>query len=144
MKIQKRIFSIFVIGFLLGLVSCSRNEDNPVPQTYVDFYVYLNEPSNIKLNSPGGWVYFSGGSKGIVVYRLDIDHFKAFDRNCTYNSSLANAQVSVDSSGLFLADNSCGSKFVIIDGSVNNGPATVPLRQYIADYDGVGIVHVHN
>ena len=68
----------------------------------------------------------------------------AYDRNCTYNPGDANAVVSVDSSGLMALDASCGSRFVLIDGSVNQGPATIGLKHYHADYDGLSSVHVYN
>ena len=143
-----KICSIAAIGLFSACLflplACSKNNDNPVPSVYVDFNIYLNQPSSAALNAVGGWLYFTGGVRGIVVYRLNIDQFMAYDRNCTYNPSLANAIVSVDSSGLMVSDSTCGSRFVLIDGSVNHGPATVGLRQYHADFDGLNTVHVYS
>ena len=142
--IYSRGFAFFLGLLLFFLTDCTKNNENPVPTVYVDFTIYLSQPAYTNLNAVGGWVYLTGGARGIIVYRLSIDTFKAYDRNCTYNPSDADARVSVDSSGLFAVDASCGSKFVLIDGSVNHGPATVSLRQYNASYDGVNSVHVYN
>jgi hypothetical protein len=134
-----------VVGLLLLTCDgCSSKTDNPVPVVAVDFTLYLNQPGFSALSAVGGWVYVTGGSRGIIVYHLNVDTFMAFDRNCTYNPTAADARVSVDNTGLFAADTSCGSKFVLIDGSVSQGPATIGLRQYHADYDGLNAVHVYN
>jgi len=143
-KFYSGLFACLLTAGLFLFTDCSKNNDNPVPSVYVDFNIYLNQPSSTNLNAVGGWMYATGGSRGIIIYRLSIDTFMAFDRNCTYNASSASAVVSVDASGLFAADSSCGSKFVLIDGSVNNGPATVNLRKYNAVFDGVSTVHVYN
>ena len=138
---------VAVVVMAVGVMccdGCSSKTDNPVPSVAVDFTLYLNQPGFNALNAVGGWVYVTGGSRGIIVYRLNIDTFMAFDRNCTYNPASSNARVSVDNTGLFAVDTSCGSKFVLIDGSVSQGPATIGLRQYHADYDGLNSVHVYN
>ena len=143
-KYYSRLFTCFLAVTLFLFTDCGKDSDNPVPSVYVDFTLYLSQPSNSNLNAVGGWIYTTGGARGIIVYRLSIDTFMAFDRNCTYNSDAASAVVAVESNGLFAADSSCGSKFVLIDGSVNQGPATVGLRHYHADYDGVNSVHIYN
>jgi len=143
-KYYSGIFSCFLVSMLFFFTNCNKDPENPVPSVYVDFVLYLNQPSNTNLNAVGGWIYTTGGSRGIIVYRLSMDTFMAYDRNCTYNPDQASAVVSVESSGLFASDTSCGSKFVLIDGSVNHGPATVNLRQYHADYDGLNSVHIYN
>ena len=140
---RKYIYLLVAVSSLL-LFRCSNKKENPVPEVYVDFHIYLNQPDFNALNSVGGWVYVSGGSRGILVYRLDLSTCVALDRNCTYNSTAANAIVTVDSTGLYARDTSCGSRFVLIDGSVSQGPATIGLRQYKADFDGFQTVHVHN
>jgi hypothetical protein len=145
---NSKICSILAVALFSAAIllpaGCSKSTDNPVPSVYVDFTIYLSQPSNASLNAVGGWNYYTGGARGIIVYRLNIDTFMAFDRNCTYNPNLASAVVSVDSSGLMASDASCGSRFVLIDGSVSQGPATIGLRQYHADFDGLNTVHVYS
>ena len=143
-KFYSRLFTCFLAASLFLFTDCGKDSDNPVPSVYVDITLYLSQPSNSALNAVGGYVYVTGGARGIIVYRLSIDTFMAYDRNCTYNSDAASAVVEVESNGLFAADSSCGSKFVLIDGSVDQGPATVGLRRYNAVYDGVNSVHIYN
>jgi nitrite reductase/ring-hydroxylating ferredoxin subunit len=141
---MNRIF--FRALLVLLFFSCKKNNDTQVPNVSVDFNVYLNEPSNSALNSVGNWVYISGqGVKGIIIYHRSIDEFVAYDRACPHDYYSKSASVSVDASNVFAVDSVyCGSKFNLLDGSVENGPATRPLKQYATDYDGTSIVHVHN
>jgi nitrite reductase/ring-hydroxylating ferredoxin subunit len=136
---------ILILFFLLTIPACKKEDNSQIPIVPVDFYVYLNQPSNINLNAVGGSVYFNFGYRGIVVYRSGPSTFVAIERTCSYLPNEGTSQVSIDSTGLFLVDASCGSKFSMLDGSVSNGPATLPLRLYATDYDNVnGVVHVSN
>jgi nitrite reductase/ring-hydroxylating ferredoxin subunit len=77
--------AIFIILLFSGLISCT-TDNVLLPDILVDEYVYLNNPSNINLQAPGGWAYVSGGIKGIIVYRVSIDQFKAYERSCPHIS----------------------------------------------------------
>ena len=111
---------------------------------YVNFYVNTTDPGFIDLNGVGGWVYVTGGSKGIIIYRKSVTEFMAFDRHCPYHPSDACSRCEVDTTNnLFVFDNCCGSKFLITDGSVQQGPAYVPLKSYYTSFDGL-ILHVYN
>jgi nitrite reductase/ring-hydroxylating ferredoxin subunit len=144
MKLLKIIF-ITVISF--SVFSCKKDStQTDIPNTLVDYYIYLTQPQFSSLNTVGNWMYVSAGVRGIVVYHRAPDEFIALERNCTWQSGNSNAIVSIDtSSSLFLKDISCGSKFYITDGSVANGPATVPLKQYHATYNASAMtVHIYN
>ncbi len=133
------------IALLISLIfSCKKEDDNQIPNVLVDFTVYITDPQFSALNTVSNWVYVSGGVKGIVIYRASQSDFFAIERNCSYQPANG-TQVSVDSTGIFLRDASCGSKFYMTDGgSVANGPATRPLKRYNASYDGTSAVHVYN
>lgn len=120
-----------------------RKSDDVVPNVYVDIYVYTSDPAFVNLNVPGGWVYITGGAKGIIIYRKSTTDFMAYERNCTYNPSEACARVEVDSSNVLAVDKCCGSQFSIIDGSVVKTPATMPLKQYQTSFDG-NVLHIYN
>lgn len=126
-----------VLIFLLVplLVTCKR-EQQVVPNVPVNIVLYLNDPQNISLTTIGGWQYVSGGNRGIVVHRKSQTEFIAFDRTCPYKPDETNSQVSVDSSNVLLEDRSCGSKFLLSDGSAIQSPAIVPLRTYTTSFDG--------
>jgi nitrite reductase/ring-hydroxylating ferredoxin subunit len=140
-KLQYLIFSLFVIVFLF--FSCKKQNKNPIPETYVSFYLNISSTIYLNLASVGGWENITGGYKGIVIYRKSSEEFVAFERACPHDWEIDSAYVSVNSSGLILQCKSCGSEFLILDGSVVKDPATLPLKQYKADFDGQ-MLHVYN
>lgn len=146
MKKIVRIFFLLIV--LISAVSACKKDSsqNDVPNVQVDFNIYLSEPSNVNLNSLNQSVYFSYGVKGIVVSRTGPESFVALERNCTYQPNNSSAVVSIDTSATsFLKDSSCGSRFYLSDGSVANGPSTVPLKQYHTFYNASNLtVHVYN
>ena len=122
--------------------SCETNT-NYIPNVPVDIYIYPNLPSYIALNTIGGWIYISGGSRGIIVYRKTLDTFVALDRNCSFDPSEDCATVEVDPSNIFATDTCCGSQFLLLDGQVTNAPAVFPLKQYNTYFDG-NLLHIYN
>jgi len=136
---------ILVISGVLISFSCKKNDQSGVPAVSVDFNVYLSEPSNNALNSVGNWVYISGhGIKGVIVYRQTLEQFTAYDRACPYDFDVAASHIDVDSVNTIFVDKNCGSKFNLLNGQVAQGPATNPMKQYAAEYDGTNIVRIHN
>lgn len=139
---------LFIILLLLVSISlilgCKKDKTNTFPSIYVNFYIDPNSTIYLQLNLPGGWVYLTGGIGGIVVYRISLDEFRAFDRACPYENYRSSSIVDVESSNTTAIDsNACGSRFVLLDGSVLKGPATTPLHQYNAVYDGQ-YLHIYN
>ncbi len=123
--------------------NCKKQQDNGVPITSVDIYLYANNPSFISLNAIGGYTYITGGIRGILIYRKSSSEFMAYDRNCTYQSSQPCATVVVDNTHILAVDTCCHSKFSIYDGSVTNGPAAIPLKAYNTSFDGTTL-HIYN
>lgn len=140
-----RSVSYFLISILIVILigSCKKNNENGVPNTTVDIYIYANNPSFIDINVPGGWVYITGGVRGILVYRKSTSEFMAYDRNCTYQSADACAIVNVDATNIIAIDTCCHSKFSIYDGSVLQAPAGLPLKAYNTTFDG-NVLHIYN
>lgn len=122
--------------------SCKKDKDE-IPSVYVNFYININSTQYIELNSVGGWVYLTGGSRGIIVYRLSMDEFVALERHCPYQPENSCGIVEVESSGMTLIDSCCGSTFIIIDGSLVSGPATRSLKYYNTSYNG-STLHIYN
>gem|GEM_PF-71116 len=136
------ILCLLLVSFIFN--SCKKNDSN-VPDVHVDVVLYLTEPSNLNLNAVGGFIYvYQAGARGLIVYRRTPDEFVALDRNCTYDSQAACATVSVDNTNFFAKDSCCGSTFQINNGQVSQGPATMPLKAYQVDYDGVSQLHIYN
>jgi nitrite reductase/ring-hydroxylating ferredoxin subunit len=126
-------FSILIIVFS----SCRRNNDDYVPNVPVNITIYPSNPQYFRLSTIGGWAYVNGGVRGIVVYRKSINDFSAYDRNCSYQPLNSCSTVDVDSNtNVYSVCPCCSSKFVLTDGSVAQGPAIQPLRQYRTFFDG--------
>ncbi len=129
------------ISLFLALITIVSNcrqddEDERVPRIATDITINLNLPQyNILLN-PGGYLEIPGGSRGIIIYRINNDEFAAFDRHCPYNVP-DRCRVSVDEdSGLLAVDNECcGSQFEIITGNVVEGPAQFPLLRFNTQFN---------
>lgn len=128
-----------IITLLLAVVfTACRNTPHPtIPYRKVDFTIYPNDVMYYRLNTYGGYEYFTGGVGGIVVYRLDEWTFMAYDRSCSYDWEENASRIWVHPNGIMLIDSLCGSTYNILDGNVISGPAIWPLYQYNTRYDGV-------
>ena len=115
---------------LLTQATCDNNVQN-IPYVPVNFDINLNLPAYNSLNFPSEHLLIEGGSKGLIVYRYTADQFVVLDRHSTFDVALG-CQVTVDSDGLLISDhNDCSeSKWLIIDGSVSQSPAVLPLHRY--------------
>ncbi|NNC82835.1 MAG: hypothetical protein HKN79_04595 [Flavobacteriales bacterium] len=129
-------YFLFFILTLISFAACKDDDDQRVPNVPVDITLSLNLPQWQPLNTPGGWVYVTGGSRGIIVYRAGTEEFTAMDRHCPYEP-INGDRVHVLEDNIIAADtNVCGSRFVITDGSVTQGPASFPLTTYRTSYNG--------
>lgn len=130
----KKLFILtFFTSLLILPISCGK-DDHPVPDYRVEFTINLDSTQYIELNGVGGWAYFSGGYKGIIIYRWSFDEFTAFDRACPYHPFDNCGLVKVEDPPLAKCD-CCGSQYLLIDGSVVEGPTTYPLKQYRTYYN---------
>ena len=128
-------FSVKFGRLLLPMVfltaSCG---DIPTPVPVVpnlNFYtsIYTNNLMHV-----GGYEYFTGAIRGLVVYRVDMTTFCAYDRACSYDWR-EEGYVSVDTSNTFrLICGQCHSTFSILSGYPigNANKAEAPLRAYKA------------
>ena len=134
---------VFVIGalFMLLLPAC-REDNNIVPLVDVDFSININEPAFFELTNITGWLYVTGGSRGILIYRNNIDQFTAYDRHSPFNVG-ENCQTSVLEDDFTVDDPCSESSWSLLDGSILSGPATWPLKQYNTQFDGT-ILRVRN
>ncbi|HLG02922.1 MAG TPA: hypothetical protein VI731_04965 [Bacteroidia bacterium] len=108
-----------------------------MPETYVNLTIYVNDPQNMPLTAVGGWKYFTGGYRGLIIYRKGTSEFSAYDRACPYKVDESSSIVSVDTSNnVIMKDYSCESQFLMSDGSPISGPAVVPLKAYRCVFDG--------
>ena len=126
------IYLTLIIVLILNF-GCKREHQQPIPYVFVNYTVYLNNPSNSHLRVPGNYSFINGqGNHGIFLFRKSLgeaDDFIAFDRTCS-NEPLGKCIVDMDSTGFYLECPCCGSTFGIFDGYPASGPAKWPLKQY--------------
>ena len=142
---NKGLFLLLGTFSLVLCLSCKKkkNAEQYIPYVYVDFYISIANPQFVSLNAVGGWVYVTGGSKGIIVYRKSNDEFAAYDRHCPYQPENACSILSVSASGTTATDSCCGSEFLLIDVSVLKQPSSYPMLRYQTLFNGSQL-HVFN
>lgn len=118
------------------LIACKKDKTY-VPNVPVNIIFSINSFEYKDLNAIGGFVYITGGYKGIIVSRSSQEDFKAYDRACTFHPQDDCARIEMESSGLIAIDSCCGSRYLISDGSVLKGPAQVAMKQYHCSFDGI-------
>jgi hypothetical protein len=139
-KIVIKAAGVFLF-LVLGCFSCKDNYNGTVPYRKVSFNVSLNTGNIVHV---GGCEYYSGGVNGIVVYRVDMVNFVAYDRACPYDWDY-NGYVVYHSPSLSLQCEKCGSAFSILDGYPLDGSvATSPLRSYLCRMIDDFTLHISN
>ena len=136
-------YIVFFTCILLLSPQCKKDKNSAIPYAYVNFYINPSSTQYNNLAAIGGWVYVTGGVRGIILYHQSQDQFMAYERDCPYQPSNTCALVQVQKSGVIAIDSCCGSQFLMYDGSIVKGPATVGLKQYTTSYDGTTL-HVSN
>ena len=139
------------ITFVLALLattlmqSCKEVHENPnYPNGIVNFTIYPNTLHEYELNTVGGFKYYTSDpmstSRGIIVYRLYQDEFRAYDRlppnfpNACCDGDGNCTRLVVDLP--FVLDNCNDIKYNIINGDIFEGDGIYPLIQYHTSYDG--------
>jgi len=129
---------------LLAFASCKKENPQPIiPEVYVNFFINPNSTEFLELNAPGGWVTVTGGYRGILLYRLTLTDFLAYERTCPWDPWEEGARIEVEESGFICVCPVCGSQYNVLDGSPFVGPSTYLLKQYHTNYDG-NLLYVYN
>ena len=147
-----KFIKIFIlISLFTGLLSCEKEERNPnIPDVFINFTLDPNSTFYQELNTAGGWMYLTSElpSRGIIVHRITLDEFVAFDRlppndpnrccegtNCT--------RLIFDGHYTFAKDTCTETLYSLLDGSIFDGEGRYPLIRYNAVYSG-GLLRVFN
>lgn len=138
--------TLWLGALLMILASCTScgEPQQFIPYVPVNFQIDLNLPAYNTLNFPGEAIALPGGSKGLYIYRYTMDEFVVLDRHATYDIPMA-CKVTLDADNITLRDDSdCSeSQWLMLDGSVMNGPATLPLHRYRTTLNG-SILSIYN
>ncbi|MCR9153043.1 MAG: hypothetical protein NXI09_02960 [Bacteroidetes bacterium] len=135
----KRFLLLLTIILLSVASACEKNTQRDFPFISFDEYIYLNNPSNIELQNPGGAVITSGGYRGLIIFRRfinnDVRDFAAYDRACPthYEEDCSLLELSEDR---VFAECPChGEKYLLFDGSPGED-AVISMVEYQCTFDG--------
>jgi len=153
MKYKSKYFRPLILLFAIGLVlqvSCNKGDDPQTDIPYAHINVVINPNSTLyqELNTVGGWMYYqwvNEPSRGLIIYRMTQDEFKAYERTppvnsngcCDVGSGFCTALL-VDDYFPFVQDTCSDLSYQILDGSPM-APATISLKQYMTVYDGLNL-----
>lgn len=139
---MKKAFVLFFI--ILSTSNCSNSGENLdiLPYVRVEKTIDLSLPQYINLQVPGGWVdNIPEGVRGIVLYRIKSNEFKAFDRACPQNS----CTTAMTFDGSIKLKCSCDkSEFSILDGSPQTNGVVNIAREYQVRIINSSILQISN
>ncbi len=154
--ITATLLSVMVFWTFPG---CQKGSINPnIPNVVINITIDPNSTIFQELNTPGGWLYLgeeSGvyvpyGSQGIIVYRLSLYDFKAYERQspetkfpCCDENFRNCAKLIVGANYPFIKDTCNGNLYQMLDGSLFEGEGIYPLIEYGAMYEG-GLLRIFN
>ena len=127
----------FAVLVAIFAVSCNSKPYNPnAPVININFVIYPNSLEYQELNAVGGWMYLTAQlpSYGIIVYRYNVDEFKAYERkapNDPYTCPDNRLFVELP----FVIDSCLKYKYSILDGSIIEGTG-YNLIEYFTEFDG--------
>lgn len=153
--------AFFIAVLMVAGYSCNNgNNANPnIPRVNINLTIDPNSTLFLELNSVGGWIYLDEipstatqiypPSRGVMVYRQDINLFKAYERqppnspwDCCDDNNICTKLV-IGNNFPFAKDTCTETLYNILDGTIFNGPGQYPLIQYNAVYDGA-LLYIHN
>jgi uncharacterized protein YuzB (UPF0349 family) len=126
---------LFYTAFCFVILPACRDRNNyQIPYVPVNIVININQPDFFDLTVPTGWVYVTGGSRGIIVYRRSESEFVAIERHSTYEVDQQCAVIVLED-GILLDDPCSDSQWIITDGSIVNGPTNAPLVTYDTSFN---------
>ncbi|MCK5822874.1 MAG: Rieske 2Fe-2S domain-containing protein [Bacteroidales bacterium] len=138
-----KLYLFFIIS-IISILFIKCDKQDYIPNTYVNFNINIDDPLYLDLAVVGNHVFLKNvGVNGLIIYRLGINEFIAYDRTCTYKPEDNCAVVSDENSTVLVKCPCCGSKFSLDYGYATEGKATRPLKKYNTNFDG-SFLHVYN
>ena len=149
----KKIFPLVLLAVAMTtFIGCKKNaSSNPnIPKVNINLTVDPNSTMFLELNSVGGWIYLDEvpgmyipyPSRGVMVYRQDVDLFLAYERqppntpNQCCNSQQDCTKLVIGNNFPFVKDTCTGTLYNLLDGTIFQGDGQYPLIRYNAYYDG--------
>ena len=134
--------SLLLLAVLL-VAACGKETVCNVPFGLTNFTLDPNSAYYSGLNNVGGYMYLTGGYRGVIVVRIARDQFVAYERTCPEDGTSA-VEVSPDWGSALLECPTCHSCFITeTDGLPMEGSVTLcPLYQYATTYSD-GLLYVY-
>jgi Rieske Fe-S protein len=125
------------------IYSCNSKNDF-IQDVYVNETISLNLPQYSEILISGNSIFVEGGVEGIIIYHGIGQDYKIYDRNCSYEPSLACSKIDSINSGIAYCG-CCSSVFDINNsGEPINAPALLPLKQYNWSLDNNNVLRIFN
>ena len=129
---MKSLLYILIIPLIF---STCNTKDDYIQDIYVNIRVDLSLPEYSDLQASGSSIFIEGGVEGIIIYHGVGNHYKVFDRNCSYEPSLSCSKIDTVNAGIAYCG-CCSSAFLLSnEASVINSPALLPLKAYNFNYN---------
>jgi hypothetical protein len=122
-------FGFICLVILIINSGCRDRNTNRVPDVPVNIAINIYQPDFFNLTVPSGWVYITGGSRGIIVYRKSTTEFVALERHSPFQPE-DNCAVAVDADNIIVSDPCSDSQWLITDGTIIQGPTAFALETY--------------
>jgi len=135
--------AIFICFTALIILSSCNDKDDYIRNAYVNIDIDLSLPEYSSLDVLGNSIFIEGGNKGVIIYHFATSEYRIYDRNCSYEPSLACSYIDSVSSAVAYCG-CCSSAFLLSqDGTAANAPALLPLKQYHWSLQG-SQMHIYN
>ena len=146
-KIKYFFISLAIAAFL---ICCERNKNDVIPDTYVNFTMYITGDilfSNLSTignhviitSQTNNWGIRAAGYdyNGIIVYRSLPDEFNAYDRTCPHDYAVNDLSVKVNVVSFQAICPKCSTFYELSAfGTPSSGPGRYPLKNYTTSFDG--------
>ena len=137
---MKSLLYLLILSLLI--ISCN-SKDDYIKEVYVDINIDLSLPEYSDLQVSGNSIFIEGGVEGIIIYHGVGSDYTVYDRNCSYEPSLACSHIDTVNAGIAYCG-CCTSAFLISNtGEAINAPALLPLKQYHYSLEG-SQMHIYN
>ena len=152
---KSKVFFIFISVFIVlsGITSCNKDHINPnIPKVNIYYNIDPNSTVFLDLNTVGGWLYLDEmpgivvpyPSRGIIVYREEIDKFRAYERQppnnpyecCEGDNYTGCSKLVVGPNYPFAKDTCNGNMYLLQDGTLFSGVGQYSLIEYRTYYNG--------
>lgn len=123
---------LFAIITLIIFSNCTGNSQNNdiLPYVQVNETINLSLPEGQDLNVPGGWTTIQGGLSGIILYNINGNQFKAFERAAPHIPRSSCSQMVVENN-IRMRCPCDDSEFNILNGAPLTDGISYSAREYL-------------